>query len=50
MHCGVPQGSILEALLIILYINDIVDRGLFGKMMLYADDAALFYNSVTVTR
>ena len=42
VDCGVPQGSILEPLLFLLYVNDMkqaVDCDLF----LYADDSCLVY-------
>ena len=42
LKCGVPQGSILEPLLFLLYVNNIpqsVECGLF----LYADDSCLVY-------
>ena len=42
---GVPQGSILGPLLFIAFINDMPDVLSKSKVVLYADDTAVMYNS-----
>ena len=40
--CGVPQGSILGPLLLLLHVNDIVEVSSVLIPILYADDTSLF--------
>ena len=42
--CGVPQGSILDSLLLILYLNDISNAVSFLNTILFADDTTVFYS------
>ena len=41
VKCGVPQGTILEPLLVILYFNDLADCQYFSQPRMYADDTSL---------
>ena len=41
IETGVPQGSILDSLLFLTYINDLSD-GLTTNARLFADDVSLF--------
>ena len=41
INAGVPQGSVLGPLLILVYINDLTDN-ISSEMRLFADDSSLF--------
>ena len=43
IKCGVPQGSILGPVLLILYINDICEVSQLLHIILFADDTSTFY-------
>ena len=41
IKCGVPQGSILDHLLFIIYVNEICNRSKFLFSIMYADDTTV---------
>ena len=46
--CGVPQGSILGALLFIIYVNDLCQTSEFLKPNMFADNTNIFCKGKTV--
>ena len=42
--CGVPRGSILGPLFVLLYINDIANVSKVANLILFADDTRIFFS------
>ena len=44
ISCGVPQCSAFDPLLFILYINDLENCCLIGKIIIFVNDTALYFS------
>ena len=47
IKCGVPQGSILGPLLLLIYVNDFCRCIRKGKTIMFADDTYLFFSETS---
>ena len=48
MTCGVPQGSTLGPLLLLIYINDTPNCSNKLQFRIFADDTNIFYSNTSI--
>jgi len=44
IHCGVPHGTVLSPLLIIFFINDLLNINSNMELLSFSDDTAISIN------
>ena len=49
LNCGIPQGSIIRPLLVLIYINDLPNCLNVGTPRMYADDTYVRFSAATIS-